>query len=566
MTDRHRLHPWTWPVVLCSGLLVALRFGFNYGIGNHNTYLLHALRRVDPAILASDWLAAHSQDTHPVFTWIAALLMGMDGSGWLVALANVATIIAGSVAVYLIIRELSGDRLALPIYLLVSAFVGVGSTYSVSGSFMYSMTIQASTVAAVGYLYAILFFVRQRYLISGLWLAAACAFHANFLVLAFPLFGLAHLFMGRRSLLPRLAAQLIPSLVPLALMLPMLLGHASSVDAEQARYIYQYVMSPQHYVPMTFLTEFVVYYAWCGLGLLVGWRVMTDSESTRALRALWLTTILLVSVASLLTTVVFVPVVSQLYFWRLAPYTVLMSQAFAAIALVKVLTGETSVSARSQVLLFLGSAVLIWLTFRYHYGEFRFLQYGLLIALAAAYLARSWIAKFAPARSRTWGLTVVAGVWVVAAVIPASQVAQRSNLIAGLPVDEQELYDWARFTGDTVLFLTPPDLHNFRFNARRAIVMDTKSTPTDPEGLLEWYRRAEIVSGTSDVANRQAIAGGYARMDSAGLEAIRSSFDMDYVITRSRQSFEAPDRLETAFENATFRVHSVTSPRGSSVP
>ena len=55
MTDTcERLRPWTWPIVILSGLLVALRFGFNFGIGNHNTYLLHALRHLKvPAILVA---------------------------------------------------------------------------------------------------------------------------------------------------------------------------------------------------------------------------------------------------------------------------------------------------------------------------------------------------------------------------------------------------------------------------------------------------------------------------------------------------------------------------------
>jgi hypothetical protein len=562
MTDRHRLHPWTWPVVLLGGILVASRFGLNYGIGNHNTYLLHALRRVDPSVLSTDWLAAHSQDTHPVFTRLATLLLTLDGSGWLVATANVACIMAGAVAVYLVIREIAEVRYALPVYLLVMAFVGVGSTYSVSGSFLYSVTFQASTVAAVGYLFAMLSFVRQRFVISGVLLAVAGAFHANYLVLAFPLFGIAHLLLGRRTLVSRMAAQLVPSLVPLALMLPLLLAHANSASAEQARYIYQYVMSPQHYVPLTYLTEFIVYYAWCGLGLLAGWWIMSESESSRALRALWVTTILLVSVASLLTTVVFVPLVSQLYFWRLAPFTVLISQMFAAAALVKHLTAEEPSEARTRVLLFLGSAVLIWLTFRYHYGEYRFLHHGVLMVLAVMFLVKPWIGRWAPALSRSLGLAVVGGVWLVAAAVPASQIKARSNLISGLPTHEQELYAWARTTPDTSLFLIPPDLHNFRLNARRAIVMDTKSTPTDPQELLEWYRRAEIVSGISNVANRRAISDGYTRLDSVALESIRSSFAIDYVVVRARQSFRAYSQMGLIFENAAFQVYRVTSPRG----
>jgi hypothetical protein len=133
---RERLRPWTWPIVIVSGLLLALRWGFNYGLGNQNTYLLQALRKVSPSGLVHDWLAATCEDYHPVFTQLAAALIWLDSSGWLIALGNVASVVAGAVAVFLIIREVCGDRRAVPVYLLVVSFVGIGSTYSVSGSYI----------------------------------------------------------------------------------------------------------------------------------------------------------------------------------------------------------------------------------------------------------------------------------------------------------------------------------------------------------------------------------------------------------------------------------------------
>jgi hypothetical protein len=35
---------------------LGLRFGLNYGMSNHATYLLHGLRVADPRLFAQDWL------------------------------------------------------------------------------------------------------------------------------------------------------------------------------------------------------------------------------------------------------------------------------------------------------------------------------------------------------------------------------------------------------------------------------------------------------------------------------------------------------------------------------
>ena len=548
-------HLWTWLLVTAGSLLLALRFGFNFGIGNHNTYLLHALRQVHPDLLTHDWLAS-TQDFHPVFSQLAALLLRFDGSGWLFALMNVLCIATGAVVVYLIVREVGGERLAVPAYLLVVAFMGVGSTYSASGSYLFSMTFQPSTLAAAGYLLAMLWFLRQKYLASGLCLAVAGAFHVNFAVLAFPLFALAHLFSGRVGWLKRSVWQLAPVCITLAALSPLLLSQSQSPHLDQARFIYQQVLSPQHYFPRTFWTEFVVYFAWCGLGLVAGRSLFSDSPPDRRLRALWLSSLVLVTVATLLTTVVFLPAVSQLYFWRLAPFTVLFSQILGAVGIVRHLSSEDSrLPALRRTMVFILCAVPIWFLFRFHYGESRSLQYGLLIALALIFYLRPLILRFSPLRERSLTAVTVAGVWLVAALVPAASVASRSNLLSGLPADEAELYRWAATTPTESVFLIPPQLENFRFNARRAVVADFKSTPVDPEQLLEWYRRIGLVCGDSAVAGLGACVAGYGMLDSVRVASIHASYPFDYVIVSSDQPFALETGLDAAFENSKYVVY-----------
>lgn len=546
-------------IVLLGGLAAAVRFGFNYGIGNHNTYLLHALRLVDPRVLAHDWLATIGADYHPVFTRLAAVLIGLDGSGWLIALANVVSVAGGMVAVFLIIRALTEPPQSLLVSLIVGSLVTVGSTYSIAGSYLFSMTFQPSTVSAVGLLFALALYVRTAFVLSGVVLAAAGAFHVNYLVLAFPLFGLAHVLLGRERLSGRLLAQLAPSIVPLLLLTPLLIGQTESSNAEYARYIFQQIQAPQHYQPMTFLHEFITYGAWCGLGILAGWRIMSSSQTGRRLRAIWLATLILVTAGTLLTTIVYIPLVSQVYVWRLAPLTVLISQIVASVGLVTYLIeGRAVFSWSGRIVVFIIAAVLIGLTFRYHYGEFRMTQAWMLGALAVAFLLCPAITPWGPRLRAYVGLSIIVGVWVFGSAVAVLSMPSRSSLITGLPSGERELYEWAVTTPDSAVFLIPPRLDNFRFNARRAVIVDTKSTPVDPDRLVEWYDRLQVVSGIDGVSGREEAVAGYRELDSMRVEYIHALYPFDYVITSSDQSFSGGRCFMPVFENQSFRVFART--------
>ncbi len=552
--DGGRTSPWRWAIVLAAGVMLSLRFGFNFGIGNHNTYLLHALRRVHPELLSADWLASFTQDYHPVFTHFAALLLRLDESGWLFALMNVLCITLSAVLVYLILRELVSARLALPVFLLTAAFMGVGATYSVSGSYLFSATFQPSTVAVMGCLLAMLWFVRERTLASGLCLAVAGAFHANFAVLVVPWFGLSHLLLGWKGCGRRLVLQLAPVGATLALLSPLLLGQAGSPHAEAARTIFQQVLAPQHYVPSSYWTEFVVYFAWCALGWMAGRSVLFGAGNRRP-GALWLSSLLLVSIATLLTTVVFIPTVSQLYFWRLAPFTVLLSQIAAGAGLLTLLDdATTSAPGKRRPLLFVAGVISIWLLFRYHYGEFRFLQYGLLIALAAVLALRPWLAVRLGPRIRvaSWSAW---NVWIVAAAFPLVSLSARSSLLHGLPQHEAELYEWAATTPQESVFLIPPQLENFRLNARRAVVADLKSTPVEPGQLLEWYRRIGLICGQDSVRSVISAAAGYATLDSSRLATIAAQLPIDYVVVAGSQPFTGTTEWQLAIESSGFRAY-----------
>jgi hypothetical protein len=96
---------------------------------------------------------------------------------------------------------------------------------------------------------------------------------------------------------------------------------------------------------------------------------------------------------------------------------------------------------------------------------------------------------------------------------------------------ERELYAWVQQSSpEDAVFLVPPDLENFRLHARRAIVVDWKSTPIVPEELLEWRDRILAISGADAVGSRREAVQGYATIDAARLAALGERYRARFAV------------------------------------
>src|SRR5687768_18409885 len=78
--DAHGLPRWdrltrgVLPLTLGAAMTLALA-GYQYGGSNHAVYLVDALRRNDPGLLANDWWTQSTLQYHFVFNGLAAALM-----------------------------------------------------------------------------------------------------------------------------------------------------------------------------------------------------------------------------------------------------------------------------------------------------------------------------------------------------------------------------------------------------------------------------------------------------------------------------------------------------------
>lgn len=539
-------------VPLILACVFSLFYGFNYGISNHNTYLLHGLRLFNPEILQYDWLASETTTYHPVFSYLVYFFYSIDASGWIFAIANVLVISAGGISLFLIIKKISGRQSSLLIYMMVLGVLSITKSESVSASYMYAGIFQASTVGAVGYLFAILSLLNNRFVLSGFYLAVGGLFHANFLILCFPLFFFVHVFSGNFFLLPRLFKQFFLPLISFVILLPLVLGATSDSLASEGRYIFQTFVAPIHYVPSTYLKEFIPFAAWQTAALSLGWGLFRYSELTKILMLFIVSIGLLVWTATIFTTVIFIPTVSQLYFWRLAPFSDVLCQIVVFYIFIKYLLSNEKFNIKITLIQkILATSSIVLLIVYYTYETKAVILMGLMIVISLA-IKRST----SKGKEFTKSLPVIISTifFILAAIIPIRNVVDNSSLISGFDEPEQSLYDWARLeTEPESIFLISPQLYNFRLHSQRAVFVDKKSTPILGAEIVEWYKRMELVSGVDNVKTINDAIDGYNIIDMERIIKINSLYDINYVVTDKKNTRDI--KLDVVFVNSKYVVY-----------
>jgi hypothetical protein len=440
---------------------------------------------------------------------------------------------AGIVVMYRIAIAYT-QQWGLVTFLVVLLFVLIDRTRTVGMSYVFEEGLQPSVVASVAWLAAILWFIRGRIQLSGVFLALGGVFHANFLILGIGMFGLAHLVLGRDALLRRLAGQLIPSLLILSFDLPLILTMSSGEDSGAARTIFQHIRAPHHYIPETYLMDFWAWSGWILAGL--GATLTIDLRSVRVQTLALLGSIAAgVIGATVLTTLVFVPTISQLYFWRLAPFGVIISQVAVASFAVRVTGGTLSLFDRNnpapRVLIALGSMLVL----RGYLHNYQILSYPIMTILSLSVLTvgLAMLIRYKPsAVGISVSIFAVAAVGLLFSYLPGrvSAAYSRSTLFSTQALGEEgKLYQWAQRSPINSNFLIPPELEEFRLLGARAIVVDWKSTPIKPRELIAWHKRVEEVAGRKVESKDDAVAG-YRNQSLAQLSQTALRFGANYIV------------------------------------
>jgi hypothetical protein len=548
----------------------ALSYGFNYGVSNQLSYLISALRIVYPGTLDNDWYAVHTTHYHPAFTYLSAFLLWLDKDGWALAIADLVATLIGMLLTYWAVLIVSGRRLGLPVFLLLASFTYLTRTTGAGASYVFGGLFQPSSIGSLGLLGALPFFLRGRYLASGACLAVGGLFHANFLLLSFPMFGLAHLQLRSPELRRRLVRQFALPSVSLLLLSPVILAAVGAAEGAEARDIFLHVRSPHHYVPALFERAFTPFAGFQVLGVAVGLFLLTDGRArTARLNALLGSLLALLWVGTALTTATYSPAVAQLFVWRFAPFADLWCQLLICHAVVTALVDPAGMRRRFPDHVIVLGTVGLGLLFMF-YGVHKNERMLALLWASSAAFTLAWLGyllsrfeyrpslRMLSAGVRRVGLALslaFAGLLFVNFAKTVEQDARRgSSMLRKFPQVELDLYRWMREkTAKDAQFLIPPDMEVVRYHGRRAIVVDWKSSPIRPAEFMEWRRRIADVLG---IAPNQLTGGRdltrYQTMDQARLDALHRKYKLDYVLVRRGR--ERGLRGTVAYRNHSYVV------------
>ena len=498
-------------VVAIAALAFAASYGLNYGDDNQVVYFLKSLALTDRSVLHDDWFTFHTTQYHRVFIYFGALLLKLNQQGWAVAITQFLFVLLGALVIYRLVKRVAGAALGLSAYLLLLSILFITRTSSVGTSYLFDQILQPSTMGALGSIAGTLFFVEERWLESGICLAVGGAFHANYLVLAYPIFGLAHLALGFKGLKQRLIGQFAPLLLVTVALSPLLLAASHTKASPEAQEILFRIRSPHHYNPARYERNFMPFAAWQMLGIGSGW-FLHKTQNGRRLGAVLCGLMATIWAGTILTTLYDFPKVNQIFVWRFAPNADLLSQILLACALARALAKPAVTRLYPPAALGLMCAAFGVFGLFFRGKENAPIPNLLQVFLAAALLARGLdlaldlAARFLPKQAARFTqvktlfafIPLLLGGYEVYRVAPdrVRQARDRSTLLREERGATADLYRWLREKSPKdALYLTPPDLEGTRFLGQRAIVVDWKAVPLIPTELLGWYERLCDVTG-----------------------------------------------------------------------
>jgi hypothetical protein len=604
-------------LLAAGALLFGLGFGLNYGASNQNTYLVGGLHLLHPDLLARDWLVTQTTPYHRLFAYPVAALFYLDPSGRVFAGVNLILLALGAVIIFKLIQAIARPEERLLVFVLVMLLALATRTLSVGESTLYTLEFEPSTLGVTGFLLGMYLFARNRYLLSGLAIAVGGVFHANYLILAFPTFLIAHLLVRRRGALRPLLRQFAFPAVAVVALLPIIVPLALQ-PGDTGSGILLSIRSPHHYVPLTYRDQFVAFLGWLLLfaaALRRGEVRRTGLDPAVSLAAAMTA---LIGVATVLTTFVYVPTIAEMYVWRLAPLVVLLAQMFSMRAVAGAVVGTRQAAgagapagapagpAVAETRAETAGAKPMWLlpslwrvglvvvaaeSFTYYYLlEHRntlvlevfggILLLGLIAWVwrgseGAPFGARASVAPLeAPASvapssvrvgfvsegagwprsaSGTVAATIVLLTFLGLGVVAEKGFAGDSNLLARV-TPESQLYGWARTTPRDSVFLIPPELQAFRLSSERAVVVDWKSTPFAPAELDEWYRRIDALSGRGLPRAPAQATEGYANLSAGALANLADLYGASYAVLREPLRSAPPASWQLVFANGRYEV------------
>ncbi len=567
-------------LAILLAFLPVLSIGASYGWGdNHSTYLIEGLKMAHPEMWLNDWWVNETIHYHTFFSYFVSLLETAGILTPAIALANVLVVFGSFYLVYLIIREAIRDNALQTFAAVILLFVFLHATKSVALTFFFIDSFQPSSFGVLGYLLGMYFFIRGRYLYSGLSVGIFSLFHANFLLLAFPLFGLAQLLIREDDFIKRCLGQFTPLVVSFLLLLPSIVSTLDpSVPKEftvEALNIIFTIRSPWHYDFSFFWTQFIPFFGWLLLGTAALYFCLRETVVSGRFASLFWALVLIMVAAFIEAWLVGSDFFARLFIWRLAPFALLFSMILliAAVFASTWLEKSNALASRLFFALFIlgGLAVIVAeASLAMNFPEERAYVYAympvvLLIFWVINFFRMQMKKPFSPGKGFNAARVVLVLAIPLGLVLfqgpPVFDPCRFTYLDKPCHANENDLFRNVRnLTDENALFITPPDLVVFRLFTRRAVVASWNEVPFTPNETLEWYQRMSDIVGLEKITTWREVKNAYQNQAAANLIRLRQKYRVNFAVFRKEAPFNQEIR-ETfgppVFENEEFYLFSL---------
>jgi hypothetical protein len=562
--------------VLFGVVLTLCVEGYQFGKSNHTVYLLDALRKTDPQLLANDWFTTQTLQYHAVFGFITSSLykLGVIEPSFLVGYLMLAVLY--HLGWYVLTVRVGGGQmtylLSLLLFYLSAGGFGLGMyQFLQDGSFL------PSNIANVALLWALVMWAHGSIGWAGLAMGVAGLFHLNHAVVGIGLWSVMSLWelwrptgspMNRptRGWWIGTALAFIPSLINIALAMQAKLTRSGAMPLSQFVDLYVHLRHPHHYDPSSWPLALWICFLWPIPFAIVAARLKTPPISASAgngeiahptaqqtrfariqLSRFFVLFCGLLAVALLGAGIWYVSEsLVQMSLYRFSIYPKLLS--CIGVAYLVCNTGRVpravarAIAVGIPVLVVMGLALLRILGLAQDVIWRQPGPIGLFVALCCG-LALYELSRSHSSRKPILHPIAIAALLAVLGLgwgrwmgfdfgytpDPSSQHAKVCDYVAGhTPVD--------------ATFLVSPSDETFRLRARRAIVVNFKAVPQLSGELATWQKRMCDVLDIQSLstlprpfyATIGAMDRRYDELSAAQLEKIADLYGARYVLTRHR--------------------------------
>src|SRR5438874_69724 len=186
-----------WSAIAFAAALTLCMQGYQFGESNHTVYLLDALHRLRPELLANDWFTTQTFQYHALFGLLTIELMRLHILEPAFLVGYLALVILMYRGWWRLVQALGGGVrvfvTSVVLFHVAAAGTGLGMY-----QFLQDSSFLPSNISAIALLWAIVLWLEKRHVAACVAMGVAAAFHLNYALIVVGMWAVLFSFDFRR--------------------------------------------------------------------------------------------------------------------------------------------------------------------------------------------------------------------------------------------------------------------------------------------------------------------------------------------------------------------------------